>query len=56
MTFGGYPLQHVSNVRVQETRVINKCLIPGGRVGHRADQAAGGRIVTVAGQIRNDPD
>jgi len=56
VTFGSYPLQHVSNVRVQETRVINERLIPGGTVGHRSDQTAGGRIVTVAGQIRNDPD
>jgi hypothetical protein len=56
VTFGSYPLQHVSNVRVQETRVINDRLIPGAIVGHRTDQTAGGRIVTVAGQIRNDPD
>jgi len=56
VTFGSYPLQHVSNVRVQDTRVINERLIPGGTVGHRTDQTAGGRIVTVAGEIRNDPD
>jgi len=56
VTFGSYPLQHVSKVRVQETRVINERLIPGGRVGYRSDQTAGGRIVTVAGEIRNDPD
>ena len=36
--------------------MINERLIPGGRVGHRTDQTAGGRIVTVTGQIRNDPD
>jgi len=36
--------------------VINERLIPGGRVGHRSDQTAGGRIVTVAGEIRIDPD
>jgi len=56
VTFGGYPLQHVSNVRVQETRVINDRLIPGATVGYRKDQTAGGRILTVAGEIRNDPD
>jgi hypothetical protein len=56
VTFGSYPLQHVSNVRIQETRVINERLIPGATVGHRTDQTAGGRIVTVVGQIRNDPD
>ena len=56
VTFGSYPLQHVSNVRVQETRVLNERLIPGATVGHRKDQTAGGRIVTVAGEIRNDPD
>ena len=36
--------------------MTNERLIPGGRVGHRTDQTAGGRIVTVTGQIRNDPD
>jgi len=36
--------------------VINERLIPGGRVGQRSDQTAGGRIVTMAGEIRNDPD
>ena len=36
--------------------MINERLIPGGRVGHRSDQTAGGRIVTVAGEIRIDPD
>ena len=36
--------------------MINERLIPGGMVGHRTDQTAGGRIVTVAGQIRGDPD
>ena len=56
VTFGSYPLQHVSNVGVQDARVINERLIPSGTVGHRTDQTAGGRIVTVAGEIRNDPD
>ena len=56
VTFGSYPLQHVSDVRVQETRVINDRLIPDGTVGYRSNQTAGGRIVTVTGQIRNDPD
>lgn len=56
VTFGSYPLQHVSDVKVQETRVINDRFIPGGTVGHRTDQTAGGRIITVSGQIRDDPD
>lgn len=56
VAFGSYGLQHVTDVRVQETRVINDRLILSGTVGYRADQTAGGRIITVQGQIRDDPD
>jgi len=31
-------------------------LIPGAKIGHRRDQTAGGRTITVTGQIREDPD
>jgi hypothetical protein len=31
-------------------------LIPGAKIGHRRDQTAGGRTITVAGEIRDDPD
>lgn len=36
--------------------MINDRFVPDGTVGHRADQTAGGRIITVSGQIRDDPD
>ena len=36
--------------------MINDRLIPGATVGYRKDQTAGGRILTVAGEIRGDPD
>ena len=36
--------------------MINERLILGATVGYRKDQTAGGRIVTVTGVIRNDPD
>jgi hypothetical protein len=55
-TFGGYPLFHVLNVQIQESRVINDRLIPSATVGHRTDQTAGGRVITVQGEIRDDPD
>jgi hypothetical protein len=56
VSFGSYGLKHVTDVRVQETRVINDRFVPGGTVGYRADQTAGCRIITVQGQIRDDPD
>ena len=31
-------------------------LIPGAKIGHRRDQTAGGRVINVAGEIRDDPD
>jgi hypothetical protein len=56
VTFGGYPLAHVLDIQIQETRVLNDRLIPSATVGHRSDQAAGGRIFSVQGEIRDDPD
>ena len=41
---------------VQDSRVIEDGLIPSAIVGHRADETAGGRIITVVGEIRDDPD
>lgn len=56
VTFGSYPLAHVSDVAIQESRIIMDRLIPGAKIGHRRDQTAGGRTITVAGEIRDDPD
>ena len=56
VTFGSYPLAHVSDVAIQESRIISDRLIPGAKIGHRRDQTAGGRTITVAGEIRDDPD
>lgn len=56
VTFGSYPLAHVSDVAIQESRIISDRLIPGAKIGHRRDQTAGGRTITVTGQIRDDPD
>jgi hypothetical protein len=36
--------------------VTNERLIPGATIGHRKDQTAGGRVITVSGQIRDDVD
>ena len=54
--FDGYPLRHVSDVMVQESRVIIDRLIPSAKIGYRGDGTAGGRTITVSGEIRNDPD
>jgi len=56
VTFGSYPLAHVSDVAIQESRIIMDRLIPGAKIGHRRDQTAGGRTITVTGQIRDDAD
>lgn len=56
VTFGGYPLAHVSDLDVQDTREINEYVIPAASLGHRSDQTEGGRVIRVGGQIRNDPD
>ena len=56
VTFGSYSLRHVLDVRIQESRSIIEHLIPGARIGYRADETAGGRIITVTGEVRGDPD
>lgn len=56
VTLDDYELQHVSSVTVQDSRVIHERLIPSAIVGHRKDETAGGRIITVSGEIRDDPD
>jgi hypothetical protein len=57
VTFGGYPLQHVSGIQTVESRVIHDRLVPSSRsFSCRSDETAGGRIITVSGQIRGDPD
>ncbi len=43
-------------MRIQETREINDFFVPGAKLGVRSDQTAGGRIITVLGQIRDDAD
>jgi hypothetical protein len=54
--FDGYPLRHVSDVMVQDSRVIIDRLIPSAKIGYRGDGTAGGRTITVSGQIRDDVD
>jgi hypothetical protein len=56
VTFGSYPLAHVSDVAIQESRIISDRLIPGTKIRDRRDQTAGGRTITVTGQIRDDAD
>ena len=56
VTFGGYRLLHALQATVQDSRVIHDRLIPLASVGHRSDETAGGRIITVSGEIRDDPD
>ena len=56
VTFGSYPLRHVSSAKIRSTREINELFIPGAIVGHRSDQTDGGRVITVTGQIRADAD
>jgi hypothetical protein len=57
VTFGGYPLQHVSEIQTVGSRVIHDRLVPSSRsFSCRSDETAGGRIITVSGQIRGDPD
>ena len=56
-TFGGYPLRNVGSIGIQESRVIHDRLIPSAkRLSYRSDETAGGRIVSVAGEIRDDVD
>ena len=57
VTFGGYPLRHVGSIGIQESRVTHDRLIPSAkRVSYRSDETAGGRIISVSGEIRDDPD
>jgi hypothetical protein len=56
VTFDGYPLRSVIDLAVQESRVIIDRVIPSATVGHRTDETAGGRIITVAGEIRDGAD
>ena len=56
VTFGGCALRHVLNVTIQDTRTIIEHLVPGARVGYRADETAGGRTIKITGEIRDDPD
>jgi len=57
VTFGGYPLRHVSAIQTVESRVIHDRLVPSAKnFSYRSDETAGGRVITVSGQIRDDPD
>ena len=56
VTFGGYRLPHALQATIQDVRIINERLIPSASVGHRTDETAGSRIITVSGEIRDDPD
>jgi hypothetical protein len=57
VTFGGYRLQHVSAIQTVGSRIIHDRLVPSAEsFSYRSDETSGGRVVTVSGQIRNDPD
>jgi hypothetical protein len=57
VTFGGYPLRHVGSIGTQESRVIHDRLIPSAkRRSYRSDETAGGRIISISGEIRDDVD
>ena len=57
VTFGGYPLQHASAVQTVGSRITHDRLVPSAKsFSHRSDETDGGRVITVTGQIRNDPD
>jgi len=56
VAFGDYRLAHVLGVAIQSSRVIQEHLIPTATIGHREDETTGGRVITVAGEIRDDPD
>jgi len=51
--FGDWELQHALVLGIQESRVIVDHLIPSANVGYRGDETTGGRIITVAGEIRD---
>jgi hypothetical protein len=57
VTFGGYRLQHVSAIQTVGSRIIHDRLVPSAKsFSYRSDETSGGRVVTVSGQIRDDPD
>jgi len=56
VTFGGYPLPHVLDVAVQDARILHDRVIPSANIAYRSDETAGGRTVTVTGEIHDDPD
>lgn len=57
VTFGGYRLQHVSAIQTVGSRIIHDRLVPSARsFSYRSDETSGGRVITVSGQIRGDPD
>jgi len=54
--FGGYKLQHVSDVKLSNARVIQERVIPTAQFGHRRDETADGQSIALTGEIRGDPD
>jgi len=54
VTFDGYQFPHVLSVATESQRMIIDRSIPGASVGHRRDQASGGRIIRISGEIRRD--
>ena len=56
VTFGGYALKNVSDITIQDARIIQDRVIPSATIGHRADETAGGCTITIIGQIRGDSD
>lgn len=56
MTFGSCRLPNMSEVSIQDSRIIQKRVIPKATVRHRSGEPAGGRVIQVTGEIRNDPD
>jgi hypothetical protein len=57
VTFGTFPLPHALEANEQDSRIIEERLIPSGSVPYRGDETAGGRVITIVGEIREpDPD
>jgi hypothetical protein len=54
--FGSYTLPHAYQANEQNTRLIVERLTPSASVPYRADDTAGGRVLTIIGEIRDDPD
>jgi hypothetical protein len=56
-TFGGYSLRNAGAVTIRDSRVIHDRLIPSAKHrSYRSDETAGGRIISISGEIRDDPD